>query len=170
MKAGILASFVFLAILSGTPVAAQQRQWAPIAPGTVFESGDSWVSEGKRFRLYGVRACERGRSFVNASGVRHDCGEASLAMLVSLIRDLNPVCTEVARDAKAGITHVICLALPDRGAARGSRIDLGTALIASGFAFAAKDGSGRPIHREYAVAEDVAKRGHAGLWSYQLNR
>lgn len=163
-----MASYVFLVALSGTPASAQNRQWAPIAPGTVFESGESWVSHGKRYRLYGVQVCERGRSFVNASGVKHDCGEASLAMLVSLIRDLSPVCTEVAKDEKAGIIHVICLALPDRGAGKGSRIDLGTALISSGFGFAAKDTSGKPIHREYAVAEEVARRGRAGLWGYRL--
>ena len=147
---------------------AQQRQWVPIAPGTTFESGESWMSQGKRFRLYGVRACERDRSFVNASGVKHDCGEASLAMLVSLVRDLSPVCTEVARDEKARVSHVICLALPDRGAGKGSRIDLGTALISSGFGFAAKDAAGQPIHREYAVAEEVARRGRIGLWGYRF--
>lgn len=105
---------------------------------------------------------------MNASGVRHDSGEASLAMLVSLIRDLNPVCTEVARDESAITSHVICLALPDRGAAKGSRIDLGTALISSGFGFAAKDGSGKPVHREYLVAEEVARRSRAGLWGIGL--
>lgn len=164
-----MASSVFLVALLGTPASAQQRAWSPIAPGTTFESGESWVSQGRRFRLYGVRACDRGRSFVNAAGVKHDCGEASLAMLVSLIRDLSPVCTEVARDEKAGITHVICLALPDRGAAKGSRIDLGTALISSGFGFAGRDASGQPVHREYSVAEEVAKRNKAGLWAYRLN-
>lgn len=127
------------------------------------------MTNGKRFRLYGVRPCERGRSFTNASGIKHDCGEASLAMLVSLIRDLSPVCTEVARDEKAGVTHVICLALPDRGAAKGSRIDLGTALISSGFGFASRDASGQPVHGEYFVAEEVAKRNKAGLWAYRLN-
>lgn len=154
--------------MTAIPALAQQRQWAPIAPGTVFESGESWVTNGKRYRLYGVRACDRGRSFTNGAGIKYDCGEASLAMLVSLIRDLSPVCTEVARDEKAGVTHVICLALPDRGAGKGSRIDLGTALISSGFGFAAKDTSGKPIHREYAVAEEVARRGRAGLWGYRL--
>ena len=150
------------------PVAAQQRAWSPIAPGTAFESGESWVSQGKRYRLYGVRACERGRSFTNAAGVKHDCGEASLAMLVSLIRDLNPVCTEVARDEKGGVSHVICLAVRHRGAGKGSRIDLGTALISSGFGFAMKDAAGNPIHQEYAVAEEVAKRSRTGLWGYRF--
>lgn len=154
--------------MAAEPASAQQRHWAPIAPGTVFESGESWVSNGKRFRLYGVRACEHGRSFTNTAGVKHDCGEASLAMLVSLIRDLSPVCTEVAKDEKAGVTHVICLALPDRGAGKGSRIDLGTALISSGFGFAAKDAAGNPIHREYAVAEEVARRSKVGLWGYRF--
>lgn len=155
-----------LSLTAAIPAATQQRQWAPIAQGTVFESGEGWMTNDKRFRLYGVRACERGRSFTNASGVKHDCGEASLAMLVSLIRDLSPVCTEVAKDEKAGVTHVICLALPDRGAAKGSRIDLGTALISSGFGFALRDAAGIAIHREYAVAEEVAKHGRNGLWRH----
>lgn len=89
-------------------------------------------------------------------------------MLVSLIRDLSPVCTEVAKDEKAGIIHVICLALPDRGAGKGSRIDLGTALISSGFGFAGRDAAGAPVHRDYFVAEEVAKRNRAGLWGYRL--
>lgn len=157
-----------MGLTAATSAMAQQRQWSPIAPGTVFENGESWVSHGKRFRLYGVRACERGRSFTNAAGVKHDCGEASLAILVSLIRDLSPVCTEVAKDEKAGIIHVICLALPDRGAGKGSRIDLGTALISSGFGFAGRDAAGAPVHRDYFVAEEVAKRNRAGLWGYRL--
>ncbi|MGL4526367.1 MAG: thermonuclease family protein [Aestuariivirga sp.] len=168
MKCLKIALSVILGLIAATPALAQQRQWAPIAPGTVFESGESWVSHGKRFRLYGVRACERGRSFTNAAGVKHDCGEASLAMLVSLIRDLSPVCTVVARDEKAGVSHVICLAVRDRGAGKGSRIDLGTALISSGFGFAAKDAAGNPIHQEYAVAEEVAKRSRTGLWGYRF--
>lgn len=168
MRAGLPAGSGALALLMVLPVLAQQRVWAPIQPGTIFESGDTWVSSGKRTKLYGVRACERGRKFINASGVQHDCGEASLAMLVSLIRDLSPVCTEVARDEKAGISYVVCLALPDRGAGKGSRLDLGTALISSGFGFAARDMSGRPVHQEYSVAEEVAKRGKVGLWAFLL--
>jgi len=168
VKPLICAVFGLIGLLAGWPTQAQQRAWAPIAPGTTFESGESWMSQGRRFRLYGVRSCERGRSFTNAAGVRHDCGEASLAMLVSLIRDLSPVCTEVAREEKAGVSHVICIALRDRGQAKGSRIDLGTALISSGFGFAAKDAAGNPIHREYAVAEEVARRSKAGLWGYRF--
>ena len=169
MKYPKCALLGLLGLMTAIPALAQQRQWSPIAPGTVFESGESWNSNGKRYRLYGVRACDRGRSFTNASGAKHDCGEASLAMLVSLIRDLSPVCTEVARDEKADVSHVICLALPDRGAAKGSRIDLGTALISSGFGFASRDASGQPVHREYSIAEEVAKRNKAGLWAYRLN-
>ena len=168
MRAGFRWVGVIFVLLTANSVPAQQRMWAPIAPGTTFTSGDSWVTGSKRFRLYGLRSCERGRTFINASGIQHDCGEASLAMLVSLIRDLSPVCTEVARDEKAAISHVVCLALPDKGAGKGSRLDLGTALISSGFGFAARDGSGQPIHRDYAVAEAVAKRNRAGLWAYRM--
>lgn len=168
MRAKSWAVSVLIVFLTLSSVSTQQRNWVPIAPGTTFTSGDSWATDGKRFKLYGVRSCERGRTFTNASGIQHDCGEASLAMLVSLIRDLSPVCTEVARDERAAISHVVCLALPDKGAGKGSRIDLGTALISSGFGFASVDAGGQPVHKDYAVAESVARQRRAGLWAFSI--
>ncbi len=65
---------------------------AAIPENAIFETGDSWIAGGQRFRLYGVQACLRGTAFTNASGQRRDCGEASLAMLISLNRDFRPLC------------------------------------------------------------------------------
>ncbi len=41
-----------------------------------------------------------------------------------------------------------------------------TALIASGFAFAALQPDGKPVHLPYFVAELDAKRARAGLWAF----
>ncbi|MCA3640341.1 MAG: thermonuclease family protein [Methylobacterium sp.] len=159
----LLAMVAFLASL---PVVAQTSPWAAIPENAIFETGDSWIAGGQRLRLYGVQACLRGTAFTNASGQRRDCGEASLAMLISLIRDYRPLCAPVLEGAPNGIRYVTCVAAPKGSQSAGSRIDLGTALIASGFAFAALQPDGKPIHLPYFVAELDAKRAKAGLWAF----
>ena len=49
---------------------------------------------------------------------------------------------------------------------KGSRLDLGTALIATGFAFAALKPDGSPAHAPYLVAQRLAQRTRAGLWAF----
>ena len=132
----------------------------PIAGGAALETGDTWVQGGTRLRLYGVQACIRGTFFVNGSGQRLDCGDASLAMLAALIKDTRPECVPIAQ--QPGLqTFVTCFAtLEDK------RVEFGTMLITSGFAFAALKPDGSPVHPPYFVAEQVAKSGRRGLWAY----
>ena len=61
---------------------------------------------------------------------------------------------------------MFCIAQPTTGAGAGSRIDLGTALIATGFAFAALRPDGQPVHPAYLVAQRVAQESRAGLWAF----
>ncbi|WID99753.1 thermonuclease family protein (plasmid) [Bosea vestrisii] len=145
---------------------AGAARWFAISPAAIFETGDSWTEGGVVHRLYGVQACLRGTSFTNASGVRRDCGEASLAMLVALIRDLQPQCHRAAAPSNSRTVFVFCVATRSGGAGAGSRIDLGTAMIASGFGFASLATDGRPVHQPYFVAQQVAARAKAGLWAY----
>jgi len=161
------ASIGYLLVGAGAAFAqAAPQPWRPVAETARFETGDSWLVENARYRLYGVQACLRSTSFTNASGQKRDCGEAGLAMLVGLVRDLKPMCTPVVESSNAGPVLVTCLAFPKSGKAAGSRIDLGTALIASGFAFAALKPDGKPVHLPYFVAELDAKRSKAGLWAF----
>lgn len=37
------------------PDSYAQDQWLPFPPNAVFETGDTWVANGQRFRLYGVQ-------------------------------------------------------------------------------------------------------------------
>lgn len=138
--------------------------WFPVPASASYQTGDSWTERGTTYRLYGVQSCLRGTSFTNAHGVTRDCGEASLAMLVALVRDLRPQCYAAAEIAASRTVFVFCIAQPSAGA--GSRIDLGTALIASGFAFAALTLEGRPVHAPYLAAQQVAERARAGLWAF----
>lgn len=153
--------------LATTVAAAQSASpWFPIPADVVYLTGDSWSAGGVTYRLYGVQACLRGTNFTNGHGLKRDCGEASLAMLVALVRDLSPQCYDAAESRPLRTVFVFCLATPTKGAAAGSRIDLGTALISTGFAFAALTPDGQPIHGPYFVAQLVAQRSKAGLWAF----
>lgn len=150
------------------PAAAQSpmSHWFPVPAHAVYRTGDSWSDGGITYRLYGVQSCLRGTSFTNAHGLNRDCGEASLAMLVALTRDLRPQCYGAAKQPEARTIFVFCVATRTTGTGSGSRIDLGTALIATGFAFAALRPDGQPVHPPYFVAQLVAQRAKAGFWAF----
>jgi len=159
-------------LATALPASAQQapeRQvagWFSIPASAFYTTGDSWIDGRLTYRLYGVQSCLRGTSFTNAHGMKRDCGEASLAMLVALTRDLHPRCYDAADLPAARTMLVFCIAQPTTGAGAGSRIDLGTALIATGFAFAALTPDGKPVHPPYLVAELTAQRSRTGLWAF----
>lgn len=164
-----LTILALASVLAAGPSSAQVSSpgWFPVAPGAVFDTGDSWSNAGTTYRLYGVQSCLRGTTFTNAHGIKRDCGEASLAMLVALIRDLRPQCYEAAEAPQTKTAFVFCVAVRTEGAGKGSRIDLGTALIATGFAFAALKPDGSPVHAPYLEAQHVAQRSHIGLWAFR---
>lgn len=145
--------------------AATPSAWFPVAETAVYQTGDSWTDRGVTYRLYGVQACIRGTTVTNSHGLKRDCGEASLAMLIALTRDLRPQCYQAA--AVAETKFVFCIASPKSGAGAGTRIDLGEALVSTGYAFASLRPDGKPIHMPYFVAQLVAQRSHAGLWVFQ---
>ena len=154
--------------VSVAPGCAQARSpgWFPVPTSAVYQTGDSWAVGDAAYRLYGVQSCLRGTRFTNAHGLKRDCGEASLAMLAALIRDLRPQCYEAAQIPRPKTIFVFCVAIPTEGVGKGARIDLGTALIATGFAFAALTPNGRPVHAPYLAAERVAQNARAGLWAF----
>lgn len=161
--AAIVAPWLTLnAALAEAPAA----RWLPVPTNARYLTGDSWSDAGVTYRLYGVQSCLRGTRFTNAHGLERDCGEASLAMLVALTRDLQPQCYDAAERPETKTVFVFCVATRLTGAGAGSRIDLGTALIATGFAFAALKPDGQPVHEPYFVAQIVAQRAKAGLWAF----
>ncbi len=144
---------------------APSAWWAfPATP--TFVTGDTWQVGPETFRLYGVQSCLRSTYFTNAHGIKHDCGEVSLTMLVSYVRTLKPLCTTIARTPATHANFVVCVATLATGPNKGSRLDLGTALISAGWAFAALAPDGKPFHFAYAAAEEVARKSRAGLWQF----
>jgi endonuclease YncB( thermonuclease family) len=144
-----------------SPAQQSSSAYFPIAPNAVLETGDTWVQNGERFRLYGVQACLRGTTFTNKAGAKLDCGDASVAMFASFVKATNPQCVRVAKPGP-DVAWVVCYA--DVGA---DRIDLATALLTQGFLFAALQPNGRPVHPPYFVAESTAKGAQRGLWQFE---
>jgi endonuclease YncB( thermonuclease family) len=128
--------------------------------GVAFVSGDTWIQNGQQMRLYGVQACLRGTAFTNPAGVKTDCGEASLAYLAAVVRDTHPTCAPIAQIMQTQSIIVVCTV--HVGAAS---LDLGTVLIAQGYAFAAFTAAAKPVYIPYLVAELLAKKQHSGLWA-----
>lgn len=143
-----------------SPDSYAQDQWLPFPPNATFETGDSWLANGQRFRLYGVQSCLRGTFFFNAQSQRVDCGEAGVAMLAAMVRDLKPLCNVSARSGD--LAHVVCIAnVTVQG--RATRLDLATALITAGYSFAAFNPDGRPVHEPYLVAQVAAQQAKRGF-------
>ncbi len=161
LSAIAVTSIVAAGIASAQTVTSR---WYPVPAQAQYLTGDSWSHAGTTYRLYGVQSCLRGTSFTNAHGLRRDCGEASLAMLIALTRDLKPQCYDAAWLPQNRTVFVFCVAA--RAERQGARIDLGTALIATGFAFAALTPDGAPVHKPYLVAQTVAQQARAGLWAF----
>lgn len=149
-----------------TPPAQTQTEggphpnFTPFPAAAQFETGDTWISDGRRYRLYGLQTCLRGSNVTLSPGVVRDCGELNLIMAQALIRDTKPVCTTV-KDIDQNNAVVVCQTTTgERG------YDLATYMIAQGWGFAAVDGAGQLIIPGYRVAEESARSARVGLWAY----
>jgi endonuclease YncB( thermonuclease family) len=159
----------FLLILGGiSGVSAQNSPptWQPVAPDSTFTTGDTWTSNGVTYRLYGVQSCLRNTFFTDEQGVKKDCGEASMFMLASLMQDLKPLCYPVAQTRDGTTQFVVCTAMIARGANAGKTVDIGTAIISIGFAFASLKANGQAVNDAYAVAQNSAEKKRKGLWAF----
>jgi endonuclease YncB( thermonuclease family) len=155
----ISTATLLVSVVSASVCGAAPDGYFDLRPGVTLETGDSWVDEGQRYRLYGVQTCLRGTAYVDRTGHRRDCGEASLAVLAAYIADTHPVCAPVS--TRADTTYVACYAMVGT-----DRLDLANILIASGFAFAAMRADGLPQYPSYAVVEQSAREKRVGLWQF----
>jgi endonuclease YncB( thermonuclease family) len=150
-------SMVFGMLVASTAVA--QDKTISFPSDVSFETGDTWAYEGRKYRVFGVQACLRGTTFRSLDGDEVDCGMRSIASIAALFSTGSIGCQPVG-NAKDGATFVVCAAEID-----GMTVDVGTALISSGGAFAAVFPSGAPVSGSYAIAEKAAKDSRAGLWA-----
>ncbi|TPJ36067.1 thermonuclease family protein [Mesorhizobium sp. B2-6-5] len=161
------ASFAVLAAFSVCGWAQVHAQdatdAAPPTPFAVSKSaqlltGDTWRDGDRTFRLYGVQSCLRGTSAEESNGNKVDCGNASLAHLAALFDSAAVTCQPIGYALDKAV-FVVCGAQLN-----GETIDVGTALIATGYAFAATTAKGKAVNENYLVAEINAKMKRTGLW------
>ncbi|MFW8642381.1 thermonuclease family protein [Rhizobium beringeri] len=137
-----------------------QAGFVPFPAQAQFETGDTWISGGRRFRLYGLQTCLRGTSVTISPGTVRDCGQLNLIMAQAVIKDTRPVCTTI-KDLDEHNAVVACQTTTGQ-----RRYDLATYMIAKGWGFAAVDNTGHLIVPGYRVAEESARSVRAGLWVY----
>ncbi|MER9731841.1 thermonuclease family protein [Mesorhizobium sp. M0217] len=159
------ASFAVLAAFSVS--APAQAQDAPdtavptplaVSKSAQLLTGDTWRDGNRLFRLYGVQSCLRGTSAEEPNGNKIDCGNTSLAHLAALFDSAAVSCQPIGYALDKAV-FVVCGAQLN-----GETIDVGTALIATGYAFAATTAKGKAVNENYLVAEINAKMKRAGLW------
>ncbi len=130
-----------------------------LQPGVTLESGDTWVSEGQRYRLYGVQSCLRGTAFTDTTGNKKDCGEASLAVFAAYIKDTKPVCAR-----SANCRYFLCHLLRHN---RRKSPRFSDGVDYERLCAAALKADGLPYYPAYAVAEQEAREKRAGLWQFE---
>lgn len=140
-------------------VASAQEKTISFSSAVSFETGDTWTYKGRKFRLFGVQACLRDTIYRAPDGTEADCGLQSIGSLAALFSTGSIGCQPVGT-AKDEATFVVCAAQVDS-----ATVDVGTALISSGAAFAATFPSGAPVSAAYAVAETTARENGSGLWA-----
>lgn len=153
-------------LAQSTPPAADDAA-APITidQTATLETGDTLLQNGVRYRLWGVQACLPGTTATLANGQEEDCGTVSRTGLSALLADAETVCFEIARSEWKGQPYAFTSCSMRVGE---QEVELGTALIASGLAFAALTPQGEPVHPPYAAAEVAAKADRNGLWGAKL--
>lgn len=156
----------FAAIVAVPTATAQDSTAAKEAPAPIIVSksvqlltGDTWRDGNKLYRLYGVQSCLRGTAATDGNGRKVDCGNLSLAHLAALFSTATVTCQPIGY-AVDKAAFVVCAADLD-----GNTIDIGTALISTGYAFAAMNTKGEAVSANYLVAEINAKMEHDGLWA-----
>lgn len=137
---------------SGTAPEALILRAAPaevrVVDGETLRLGD------RLLRLSGVAAPERGRGCRDASGAARDCGAAAAAALARLVAGREVECRVEGRDRWGR----------DVGPCHAGGVELGPALVAGGWAKAARGGGGG-TPSALAALEESARRDGRGLWA-----
>jgi endonuclease YncB( thermonuclease family) len=143
-RAILPALMVCVALASATSALAQEITGpAEVADGDTLSLGDM------RIRLFGIDAPELGQS-CDRGGEAWACGEAAKAELVKLVHDSSVTCLGRETDAYGRLVATC----------RVGRLDLGEAMVGSGWATAYTQYS-----TDYVEREALAKRFKLGIWA-----
>ncbi len=150
---------LFPATLAAANEAASPSDIWTMRPSHILD-GHRWVEGGRTFELYGVGPCEQGRALSDDIGRTAECRVLATARLAALFSTAGVTCRAVDKAIDVGVVPVVCVVeLGD------DKFDLGMALIAGGYGFAALGDDGRPVVKNYLVAELSAKVDRQGIWA-----
>lgn len=150
---------LFHATLAAANEAASPGAILTMRPSHILD-GHRWVESRRTFELYGVGPCEQGRALNGDTGRTSECRVLATARLAALFSTGGVTCRAVDKAIDVGVVPVVCVVeLGD------DKFDLGMALIAGGYGFAALGDDGRPVVKNYLVAELSAKVDRQGIWA-----
>jgi endonuclease YncB( thermonuclease family) len=139
-------------LLAATCTVAAERATPTVTiTGTaVVLDGDTLDVDGRRVRLHGVDAPEKGQTCKSAAGAAWNCGEAAKAALARMVDGRRLVCQQRDIDRYRRIVAV-CFRGKD---------DINAALVVAGWALAY-----RQYGLDYVPQEGTAQAARLGLWS-----
>ncbi len=117
--------------------------------------GDLLSVSGTPVRLMGIDAPEVGQKCRNRYGHELDCFRIATAVLASLIKDREVTCIIAERDRNG----------QQMGECRVLGVDLGSAMVSRGWAFAY-----RSLSPAYASSEAFAQSRRLGLWAGKVEK
>jgi endonuclease YncB( thermonuclease family) len=122
--------------------------------------GRRWHDHGQTYELFGVDTCPRGLLLRSATDKNMDCGALATARLAAFFATAKIACKIVAETGTNEVPVVCTAEIGDH------TLDLGLAMVSTGYAFASLAADGRPVIQNYLVAELSAKIGKHGLWAF----
>jgi hypothetical protein len=136
--------------------------WLEIRAGVLFESGNTFK---ERASASMARNPVSNRSFISRHNLKRDCGEASLAIPMALIRGFKPL--DIPKGELPAQESGSSFALPhirrtqQRRASRSRR-----AVHHAGVWLVPITLDGSPLHQSYLALEQLAKSSKAGRWAF----
>ncbi|AWK87069.1 thermonuclease family protein [Azospirillum thermophilum] len=117
--------------------------------------GDLLAVDGTPIRLMGIDAPDPDQKCRNRNGHELDCFRIATAVLANLVKDQEVECTVAERDRTG----------EKKGECRVRGVDLGSAMVSRGWAFAY-----RSLSPVYASAEAYAQSKKLGLWAGKVEK
>lgn len=143
----VRAAVLMAAIFAVQALAESAPEWSGTHARVV--DGDTLELAGRKVRLHGIDAPERGQMCQNEAGARYGCGAMATEWLRDLVKGQQVRCVALDTD-RYGRIVAKCYA---------QGMDVGAALVLTGRAMAF-----RRYSQEYVTLEAVARGEKAGFW------
>lgn len=145
---------------------ATQLDLKSVIPQGVVSGSAFLAADGTIIKLAGIQGC-LSTTPIDYAGVRTTCAMISMAGMTAVVEsaksgagDVFPCHALGERPGRPTVRFAECFYMQDGGVR-----SLSETLIAQGFAFAARDKTGRPVFPEYARTEEAARSEKVGIWA-----